>query len=84
MIRYALSPTWIPLSYVNSGSQDSDDPSRNPRNKGFAAAASGSGGLFAGGTGPNGLLGGDLGSGGPSNLGKVGNASTFTSNLAVT
>lgn len=56
-------------------SQDSDDPSRNPRNKGFAAAASGSGGLFAGGSGPNGLLAGDLGSGGPSNLGKVGNAS---------
>ncbi|KAF9648633.1 AAA-domain-containing protein [Thelephora ganbajun] len=53
---------------------DSDDPSRNPRNRGFAAAASGSGGLFAGGSGPNGLLAGDMGSGGPSNLGKVGNA----------
>ena len=82
MIRYAPLHTRIFSPLIDSGSQDSDDPSRNPRNKGFAAAASGSGGLFAGGTGPNGLLTGDLGSGGPSNLGKVGNASTSPFNLA--
>jgi hypothetical protein len=80
-IRYATSHTIIPLSLVDFGSQDSDDPARNPR-KGFAAAASGSGGLFAGGSGANGLLAGDLGSGGPSNLGKVGNASASSSDPA--
>ena len=60
--------------------QDSDFATRTPR-KNFGLGAAGAGGsMFAGGAGAGGLLPGDLAAaaGTPSNLGKVGDAGTWS------